>query len=40
MENTLIYIAVAISFILVSIYVKDKFTQDKKLPFEIKYDIK
>ena len=40
MENTLIYVAVSISFILFSFYVKDKLTQDKKLPFDIKYDIK
>lgn len=40
MENTLIYTVVTISFILLCFYVKDKYTQDKKLPFEIKYDIK
>ena len=40
MENTVIYTAVVISFIIFGIYVKDKFAQDKKLPFEIKYDIK
>jgi len=40
MENTLIYIAVSISFIFVVFYVKDKFSHDKKLPFDIKYDIK
>ncbi len=40
MENTLLYIAAIISFTIFGIYIKDKFSQDKKLPFEIKYDIK
>ena len=40
MENTLIYSAITISFILFGFYIKDKFNEDKKLPFEIKYDIK
>ena len=40
MENTLIYATVVISFSLFVIYIKGKYSQDKKLPFEIKYDIK
>lgn len=36
METILTYISATVFFILSIVYVKDKFTQNKKIPFDIK----